>query len=87
MKFVSLREMKINPSNVLDRLRKDDFVVTRGGKPAAALVYLDEDLLDDFIMARHSVLQSELHEAREEYKIKGGINHETMRKRLAKRRG
>ena len=45
MKFIALRELKIHPSKVLDRLRKHDVVVTRNGKPAAALVPLDEEAL------------------------------------------
>jgi prevent-host-death family protein len=87
MKFVTMRDIKINPSNVLDRLSREDIVVTRSGKPAAALLYLDEDLLDDFIIAHHKGLQGELREAREEYLVKGGIDHKSMKKRIAKRRG
>src|SRR5439155_26846281 len=40
MEFVSLRDLKINPSKVMGRLSKGDMIVTRNGKPAAALVYL-----------------------------------------------
>ena len=87
MKFVTLRELKINPSKVLDRLAKDDLVVTRSGKPAAALVYLDEDLLEEFILARHPRLLKEVEAARAEYRKKGGIDHGTMRKRIERRRG
>jgi len=87
MKFVTLRELKINPSKVLDRLVKGDLVVTRRGRPAAALVYLDEELLEEFILARHPRLLREAEAARTEYRKKGGIDHETMRKRIERRRG
>lgn len=87
MRFVSLRELKINPSKVLDRLAKEDIVVTRSGKPAAALVYLDEDLLEEFILARHPRLIKEVEAARTEYKKKGGIDHDAMKKRIERRRG
>ncbi len=87
MKFVTLRELKINPSKVLDRLAEGDLVVTRRGKPAAALVYLDEDLLEEFVLARHPKLLKEVEAARAEYKRKGGIDHETMKKRIERRRG
>ncbi len=87
MKFLTLRELKINPSRVFDRLAKEDLVVTRNGKPAAALVYLDEELLDDFILAHHPTLLREVEAARSEYLEKGGIDHETMKKRVKRRRG
>jgi prevent-host-death family protein len=87
MKFVTLRELKINPSKVLDRLAKEDIVVTRSGRPAAALVYLDEELLEDFVMAHHPKLLKEVEAARAEYEKKGGVDHETMKKRIERRRG
>ena len=87
MKFVSLRELKINPSKVLDGLEKDEVVVTRNGKPAAALLYLDQDLLEDFVLAHHPTLLKEVDAARAEYEKKGGIDHETMKKRVERARG
>jgi prevent-host-death family protein len=87
MVFVTLRELKINPSKVLGRLTKGDMIVTRRGKPAAALVYLDEDLLEDFILVHHPTLLGEVESARGEYLKKGGISQEAMKKRLLRRRG
>ena len=87
MKFVALRELKINPSKVIDHLAEEDTVITRRGKPAAALVYLDEDLLDDFVLAHHPTLLRELDEALSEYEGKGGIDHQAMLKRTRRRRG
>ncbi len=82
MKFVTLRDLKINPSKVLSGLAREDTIVTRKGKPAAALVYLDEDLLEDFILAHHPTLLREAEAARAEFLKKGGISHEAMKKRL-----
>lgn len=87
MKFVAMRELRINASGVLDRLAKEDVVVTRNGKPAAALVRLDEDLLDEYVLAHHPTLVRELESARREYLQKGGIGHEEMKKRIARRHG
>ena len=87
MEFVSLRDLKINPSKVMGRLSKGDMIVTRNGKPAAALVYIDEELLEDFILAHHPTLLSEVESAKTEYLKKGGISHEAMKKRLHRRRG
>jgi len=87
VEFVSLRDLKINPSKVVGRLRKGDMIVTRNGKPAAALVYLDEELLEDFILVHHPTLLNEVESAKTEYLKKGGISHEAMKKRLLRRRG
>ena len=87
MRFVALRELKINPSKVLRRLSKEDVVVTRNGKPAAALVALDEDLLEDFIIAHHPSLLSEVEAARAEYGKKGGIGHDAMKDRIERYSG
>jgi prevent-host-death family protein len=87
MKFIAMRELRNNTSDLLDRLHKEDVVVTRNGKPAAALIYLDEELLDDFIIAHHPALLHEVENAREEYERKGGISRAEMRKRIERRRG
>jgi len=86
MEFVSLGDLKINPSNVLDRLRKGDMIVTRNGKPAAALVYLDEELLEDFVLTHHPPLLGEVESAKAEYLKEGGVRHEAVKKRLLRRR-
>ncbi len=87
MKFVSLRDLKINPSGVVDKLAREDVVVTRRGKPAAALVYLDEDLLDEYVLIHHPTLLKEVDAARDEYLKKGGIDHASMRKAIERRHG
>lgn len=87
MRFVTLRELKLNPSKVLKDLEQEDVVITRRSKPAAALVYLDEELLDEFILAHHPTLLREVEEARREYEREGGINHATMKERVDRRSG
>jgi len=87
MKFVTLRELKIHTSRVVGRLAKEGVVVTRRGKPAAALVRLDEALLDEFVLAHHPTLLREVEAARAEYRKKGGIGHVAMKRRIARRRG
>ena len=88
MKSIAMQELKADPSKVLDRLAEEKvgFIVTRDGKPAAMLVYLDEDLLDHFIIANHPALMKELEEAVEEGKVKGGVDHETMKRMIERGR-
>jgi prevent-host-death family protein len=87
MKFVAMRELRNDTSKLLDRLAKEDVVVTRNGKPAAALIYLDEDLLEEFILAHHPKFLAEVEAARREYRKKGGIDHAAMKQRIERRRG
>ncbi|MEW6776136.1 MAG: type II toxin-antitoxin system prevent-host-death family antitoxin [Bdellovibrionota bacterium] len=87
MKFVPIRELRNHPHKVFKRLPKEDVVVTHRGRPAAALVYLDEDLVDDFIFAHHPTFLSETREALAEYKKKGGIGHDEMLRKVERRRG
>jgi len=87
MKFTTLRELKINPSKVLRGLKREAVVVTRKGKPAAALIPLDEDTLEEFIIAHHPTLLAELDKAFREYQAKGGKTLAEMRRKLGRRHG
>ncbi|MBI4229507.1 MAG: type II toxin-antitoxin system prevent-host-death family antitoxin [Planctomycetes bacterium] len=87
MRFVAMRDLKINASGVLDGLEEGDVVVTRRGKPAAAMIRLDEDLLDDYILAHHPRFLAEVESARREYLKRGGISRAEMRRGLKPRRG
>jgi prevent-host-death family protein len=50
MKFVSSRELRINPGSVWKRLREEkDLVITSNGKPIAVLTSAEEDSLEDVL--------------------------------------
>ena len=88
MKFVAVRELQINASRILDKVKRgEDVVLTRLGKPEAALIHLTEDELEEFLMLRHPTLLKELKSAYEEYLKEGGITQDEMREKLQKRRG
>jgi len=87
MQFVAMRELKNDPSRVLNRAARADLVITRNGKPTAALLRLDEDLLDDFVLAHHPTLLREVETARRDYRRAGGISHEEMKRRISRPRG
>ena len=51
MKFVSVRELRIQTPEVLRRVAKGEkVIVTKHGKPQAALVKLTEDDIDDLVL-------------------------------------
>lgn len=87
MKFVTLRELKINPSKVLKQLRHGYAIVTVRGKPAAALIPLAENTLEEFILAHHPGLQRQLAASYREYKRKGGKDLAAMKNKMRQRRG
>ncbi len=50
MKFVSSRDLRINPGAVWKRLREEkDLVITSNGKPVGVLTFADEDSLEDVL--------------------------------------
>jgi prevent-host-death family protein len=50
MKFVSSRELRINPGVVWKRLRQEkDLVITANGKPVGVLTFAEEDNLKDVL--------------------------------------
>lgn len=52
MKFISSRELRINPGAVWKRLRQEkDLIVTSNGKPVAVLTCAEEDTLEDVLAA------------------------------------
>ena len=53
MSFVSIRELSRNPSAVVDEVERSGrpALVTRNGKPVAALVRIDPVALEDWIQA------------------------------------
>ena len=56
MKFANLRSLRINSHAVLQDLSREDVVLTNRGKPVAAIVYMDEDLLESYVLAHHPTL-------------------------------
>jgi len=80
MKFVPVQDLEKDPLKILDELDREGVVVTRDGRPAAALIRLDEDLIEEFLIERHPTLLREVAEAMKEYEEKGGVDHETMKK-------
>ena len=87
MKFVNLRDLRINASTILGVVRGgEDVVVTYRGKPEVAVIRLTEDMVEDFVVTRNPRLLRELRDAYLEYKKKGGLSHAALKKLIAKRR-
>jgi antitoxin (DNA-binding transcriptional repressor) of toxin-antitoxin stability system len=82
--------LKINSNTILRELSSEDVVITKQGKPVAAIIYMDEDLLDSFVIARHPTLLKGIEKDLDLWK-KGKLRstslEEVKRKLLGRRRG
>lgn len=88
MKFVNVRDLRINASSIVGQVvRGQDVVVTFRGKPQVAVIRLTEDMIEDFVVTRNRKFLKSLRNAYVEYKRKGGIPHPQMRQLISKRRG
>ena len=55
MHFVSIRELSRSPSKYVNMTSNGEYViVTRNGKPKAVLLLVDEDDIEDLILARRN---------------------------------
>ena len=83
MKFVSVRELRIQTPEVLRRVAKGEkVIVTKHGKPQAALVKLTEDDIDDLVFTRPHFLE-EIDAAKQEYEEAGGLSLQQAKELLA----
>lgn len=59
MKFVSSREIRVNPKPVFDSLEENEVVITSRGKPVALLLGVSgEDLEETVRLVRHARAQA-----------------------------
>ena len=63
MDVVTIRELSRSPAQVLARLRSGPLLVTRGGRPVAALHGLDVGDLEDFVLANAPAFVRSMREA------------------------
>ena len=69
MKFATVRELSSITSQLLKEVEKEKtIVITKFGKPRYLLVGINEDEIEDFILAKHYDLEGEFERAREELK-------------------
>lgn len=87
MRLVTIRELKINGSRVIDDLKREDAVITKRGKPVATLVPIDEDTIEEFVIAHNPQLLRQFSRAYEEYRKKGGVDLDTIKRKMKSRRG
>jgi len=68
MEWVGIRELKARTSEVMRKLREEraEYVITYRGKPCAILLPVDEETLEDYLLASHPFFAEMRARAREE---------------------
>ncbi|MBN1781260.1 type II toxin-antitoxin system prevent-host-death family antitoxin [bacterium] len=68
MQFVNIRELSRATSKYVKIANEEDeIIVTRNGHPYAILQRIDNEELEDYIIAKHLDLNNEFKSARKEY--------------------
>ncbi len=68
MKFINIRELSRSPSKYVKLANEEkDIVITRNGHPYALLLKINDEELEDFIIAKHSNLEKDFEIAKQEH--------------------
>lgn len=77
MRIASVADVKARFSAYLKASKEGPVIVTRNGKPVAALLSVeDEDEIEQLVLAYSPRFQSILQTARQQIRKEGGIQHE-----------
>ena len=79
MKFVNIRELSRATSKYVKIANeKDEVIITRNGHPYALLQRINEDELEDFIIAKQLNLINEFRMAQKEYQTGKTVNAKAL---------
>lgn len=87
MKTVEMAEATGALSEYAKQVRRDPVVVMRRGKPVAALVPLDVEEWEDFVVSTHPKFLEIIEQSRASYKAQGGIPLEEIEREFGLKRG
>ena len=83
MQFVNIRELSRATSKYVKIANEsDEIIVTRNGHPYAILQRIDDNELEDFILAKHLDLKREFTTARTEYSKGKTVNARDLLEQL-----
>jgi prevent-host-death family protein len=84
MKIAPIADIKAHLSNYLEQVENGPVIITKNGRPVAALVAItDDDELERLVMAHTPRLRRLLDEAAERIKRGGGIPHDEFWQQVA----
>ncbi len=87
MKTVEMAEATASLSDYARKARKETLIVTRRGKPVAALMPVDARTdLENLVVTTHPTFRAIMERSEARYKAEGGLSTKQVRARLAARR-
>ncbi len=87
MKTVEMAEATASLSDYARKARKETLIVTRKGKPVAALMPVDARTdLENLVVTTHPTFRAIMERSEARYKTEGGLSTKQVRARLAARR-
>ena len=84
MKTVEVVEAKMPLSDYAKKLKKEPVIITKQGKPVAALVSITNADIETATMSNNPKFIALIERSRTRQKKEGGISSEKMRRRLGK---
>jgi len=79
-------EMTKATQPLLEHAKKDTLVLTRRGKPVAALVPVDSDQWEDWVVSTHPDFIEIIKRSEARYKSEGGISMDEIRRKYGVKR-
>ncbi len=87
MKTVEMAEATASLSDYARKVRQETLIVTRRGKPVAALMPVDARTdLENLVVTTHPTFRAIMERSEARYKAEGGLSTKQVRARLAARR-
>ena len=87
MKTIEMSEATAPLSEYARRAHKETVIVTRRGKPVAALMPVDANTdLENLVVTTHPTFQAIMDRSEARYRTEGGLSTEQVRARLAAQR-
>jgi antitoxin (DNA-binding transcriptional repressor) of toxin-antitoxin stability system len=82
MKIVEFAEATLPLSDYTKKLRKEPFIITKQGKPVAALVSITNADVETVSLSNNPKFIALIERSRSRQKAEGGLSTEEMRRRL-----
>lgn len=83
MKIASIADVKAKFSEYIKESRKGAVIVTKNGKPTAALIYLDnDDDVERLLLSHSKVLHDYLSKSENQIKSGRGVKHKDFWKKI-----
>jgi prevent-host-death family protein len=87
VKTVEMAEATASLSDYARKARKETLIVTRRGKPVAALISVDARTdLENLVVTTHPTFRAIMERSEARYKTEGGLSTKQVRARVAARR-